>query len=129
VECRSDQDFEVAFSTLDERHADALILGVFPLGNLDKVIVLAERHRIPAMYPARSFVTNGGLMSYDADIVASFRQLGTHYVAPILNGAKAVDLPVQQPTKFELVINLKTAKALGLTVPPTLLTLADEVIE
>jgi putative ABC transport system substrate-binding protein len=129
VECRSDQDFEAAFSTLDERRAEALILGQFPLGNLDKVVVLAGRHKIPAMYAARRFVTNGGLMSYAANLVAAARQVGTQYVAPILNRAKAADLPVQQPTKFELVINLRTARALGLEVPSTMLTLADEVIE
>jgi putative ABC transport system substrate-binding protein len=129
VECRDDQDFEAAFSTLDERCAQAIILGQFPLGDLNRVVVLAERHKIPAMYAGRGFVANGGLMSYAADGPASFRQVGAHYVAPILNGAKAADLPVQQPTKFELAVNLKTAKALGLTVPPTMLTLADEVIE
>jgi putative ABC transport system substrate-binding protein len=129
VECETDGDYEQAFSTFDEHHVEALILGAFVLPNLDKVIDLAERHRIPAMYFGRAFVMNGGLMSYDADALAVYRQLGAHYVGPILRGAKPADLPVQQSSKFDLVINIKTAKALGLEVPATLLATADEVIE
>jgi putative ABC transport system substrate-binding protein len=129
VECESDRDFDSAFSTFDEHQVQALILGTFALPHLDKVVDLAERHRIPAIYPFRRFAMNGGLMSYDADVLASYRQLGARYVGPILGGAKPADLPVQQPTKFDLVINLKTAKALGLEVPPSLLAIADEVIE
>jgi putative ABC transport system substrate-binding protein len=129
VECESDRDFESAFSTFDEHRVQALILGTFVLPNLNKVIDLAERHRIPAMYAGRGFVVNGGLMSYDADFLTSFRQLGAGYVGPILGGTKPADLPVQQPTKFDLMINLKTAKALGLEIPPTLLAIASEVIE
>jgi putative ABC transport system substrate-binding protein len=94
----------------------------------DLIIELAARHRLPAVYPRRVFVTAGGLMSYGTDDVELFRQAAT-YVDHILKGAKPTDLPVQAPTKYETVLNLKTAKALGLTVPPGLLVAADEVIE
>ena len=96
--------------------------------NRDLIVALAARHRLPAVYAWRQFVTAGGLLSYGTDFVDQFRQ-GASYVDRILRGAKPGDLPVQQPTKFEMAINLKTAKALGLTVPPGLLVAADEVIE
>ena len=92
------------------------------------VIRLAAKHRLPAVYPYRYFVTEGGLMSYGTDLVEQYRQAGL-YVDRILRGAKPADLPVQGPTKYETVVNLRTAKALGLTVPPGLLVAADEVIE
>jgi putative ABC transport system substrate-binding protein len=127
-------DFKAAFTTLVEQRADALIVGSFssflnPPRNRDKILELAARHRVPAMYFNRQYPAHGGLMSYDSDSAAAVRQLGTHYVGQILKGAKPGDLPVMQPTKFELVINLKTAKAFGFTVPEKLLALADEVIE
>ena len=94
----------------------------------DLIVELAARHRLPAVYPFHFFVTGGGLKSYGTDQVEMFR-LAASYVDRILRGDKPADLPVQAPTKFETVINLKTAKALGLTVPPGLLVAADEVIE
>ena len=94
----------------------------------ERIVLLAGQHRLPAVYPFRYFVASGGLMSYGTDTLDLYRQAAT-YVDRILKGARAGDLPVQQPTKFELVLNLKAARALGLTVSPTLLSRADEVIE
>ena len=94
----------------------------------DLIINLASKHRMPAIYALRAFVSSGGLIYYSSDWADLYRRAAS-YVDRILKGAKPGDLPVQQPVKFELIINLKTAKALGLTVPPTLLALADEVIE
>jgi putative ABC transport system substrate-binding protein len=96
--------------------------------NRKLIIALAARHRLPAVYPLRLFAADGGLISYGPDIVDQHRR-AAQYVDRILKGEKSADLPVQAPTKYELVINLKTAKALGLTVPPTLFARADEIIE
>ncbi len=131
VEARSDRDFEQAFATIAQRQAAALIVGVVPhfTYNSNRIVALAERYKIPTIYPFRFYVVRGGLMSYDADQLDLVHQVGVDYVGRILKGAKASDLPIRQPTKFELVINLKTAKALGFDVPTTLLARADEVIE
>ena len=131
VEARNQLDIDAAFATLVERRADALVVGPHILfeRNARRVIDLAARHKIPAIYSGRRFVVLGGLMSYTADLMAAVRKIGSFYVAQILRGAKPADLPVQQPTKFELAINLKTAQMLGLTVPRTLLAIADEVID
>jgi putative ABC transport system substrate-binding protein len=96
--------------------------------NRQNILTLAARHKIPAIYPQPVYAREGGLMSYFG-VVNPLRQVALNYVSKILKGANPADLPVQQPTKFRLILNLKTAKALGLTVPPTLLTIADEVIE
>src|SRR5262249_18840290 len=126
----SDHEIETAFTTPVQRGAVALFCGTgwFLLSQRERIVALAARHRIPAIYLLRDYVAAGGLMSYAASTADAYRQAGI-YAARILKGKRAGDLPVMLPTKFELVINLKTAKALAFTVPPMLLARADEVIE
>jgi putative ABC transport system substrate-binding protein len=130
VEARGPEDFDRAFSDMTRARAGALTVlpsGMF-IGQRRRLVELAAKNRLPAVYQSRESVDAGGLMSYGPNIADGFRRAAT-YVDKILKGAKPADLPVEQPTKFELVINLKTAKALGLTIPQTLLGRADEVIQ
>src|SRR5262249_46936688 len=123
-------EIDAAFATLERERVDALFVApdAFYISRRMQLITLTARDKIPAMYSTREFVEAGGLMSYGADLTEMFRQMGT-YKASILKGSKSADLPVLQSTKFEFVINLTTAKALGLNIPEGILTIADDVIE
>ena len=130
VPMRTSNDFNGAFSAMMERRPNAFVMtndGLI-LQHMEKILDFMARHRLPAMYQSKENVEAGGLMSYGATLSELFRR-GASYVHRILQGDKPADLPIEQPTKFELTINLKTAKALGLTIPPTLLARAHELIE
>jgi putative ABC transport system substrate-binding protein len=130
LEVRSERDIDRAFATFVERRADALQIGsgAFFNSHRERIVALAARYRLPTIYNWREAVIAGGLLSYAASITVAYRQAGL-YASRILKGEKPGDLPVVQPTKFEFVLNLKTAKTLGLDVPDRLIALADEVIE
>jgi putative ABC transport system substrate-binding protein len=130
VDARADTDLEPAFATLSQQHVGAvLVTGTsFVIRHAEQIAALAARHALPAIFPSRELAMAGGLMSYGSSLGYGFHQVGI-YTGRILKGEKPVDLPVQQATKIDLVINLKTAKALGITIPETLLATADEVIQ
>jgi putative ABC transport system substrate-binding protein len=130
VSVRSESDLDAVFAHLVQQGAKALLVSgdALHFGMRDQIVALAAHYAVPAIYVSNEFAKVGGLMSYGASLTDAHRQSGI-YVGRILKGAKPTDLPILLPTKFDLVINLKTAKALGLTVPPTLLVTADEVIE
>ena len=130
VEARGPADFDRAFSDMTRARAGALTLLPSNMFTRERrrLVDLAARHRLPAVYPLREYVDAGGLMAYGSNLADSSRRAAT-YVDKILKGAKPGDLPVEQPTKFELVINLKTARTLGLTIPPSVLSRADQIIE
>jgi putative tryptophan/tyrosine transport system substrate-binding protein len=126
----TDGEIDAAFATMAQQGGRALLVGTDPffLVRADQIVALAARHAIPAIYSVREFAVAGGLMSYASDFADSYRQAGI-YTGRVVRGEKPADLPVQRSTKFEFVINFKTAKALGLAVPNSMQLLADEVIE
>ncbi len=130
LKTQSASEFEAAFQRLVQQHAEGLVVSSDAYFNSrrDQLVALAARHKLPAIYEFREFAQVGGLMSYGTDLAQMYRQIGI-YTGRVLNGAKPADLPVLQPTRFELVINLKTAQALGITIAQSLLLRADEVIE
>jgi putative tryptophan/tyrosine transport system substrate-binding protein len=130
VPIRDPKELEAAFGAVTREGADALVIlgDTFTVLHRQQLVSLAARHRLPTVYAYREFVMSGGLMSFGPDLTEMFRSAAI-YTDKVLRGAKPADLPVEQPTKFELVINRETAKALGLTIPQSLLLRADQVIE
>jgi putative tryptophan/tyrosine transport system substrate-binding protein len=130
LKASSESEIDTAFASLVQLHAGALVVGADPFltGRREQLVALASRHAVPSIYAWREFAASGGLISYGSSLTAALRLVGT-YAGKILKGAKPADLPIAQPTKFDLVINLRTAKALGLTISPAMLARADEVIQ
>ena len=130
LEAGTAEEIDAKFARLDQEPADAMLVTVSPflLTRAGQIVALAAHHRIPAIYARREFAEAGGLISYGYNVADSYREIG-RYAGRILNGEKPSDLPVLQPTKFELVINLKAAKAINLEIPPLIRAIADEVIE
>jgi putative tryptophan/tyrosine transport system substrate-binding protein len=130
LKASSESEIDTAFASLVQLHAGALVVGADPFltSRREQLVALASRRAVPSIYAWREFAASGGLISYGPSLTSAFRLVG-HYAGKVLKGAKPADLPIQQPTTFELVVNLKTAKALGLTIPQTLLLQADHVIE
>ena len=130
LKASSESEIDTAFASLVQLHAGALVVGADPFlsGRREQLVALASRHAVPSIYAWREFAASGGLISYGASLTSAFRLLGT-YAGKVLKGAKPADLPVQQATTMELVVNLNTARALGLAVPPPILARADDVIK
>ena len=130
LKASTESEIDATFAELVRLYAGALAIlpDPFFVNRREQLLALASHHAVPTIYPLREFVADGGLISYGTDSAAMLRQAGV-YAGRILKGAKPADLPVQQPTRFELVVNLNAAKALGITVPPSILARADEVIE